>query len=362
MNLEKIRLVHYRNYLNQTFEFSSGINYIVGRNAQGKTNLLESIYYSSTTKSHRNVEDSCLITQGYDSFKIEATLMKKNRHVDVMLISGKSGKNLYLYHNPVKKVSDFVGFVNAIMFSPSDMNIFSTQPKNRRRFMDIELSKCSKTYMFTLNEFYRFLKERNAYLKNDELNRDYLEILDERMAHLESIIIRQRYKFLHDLMEISQSFYEQLSNDETRFSIVYKTFIEFDQENIMKENIMKVYHDNFQKDVLKNTDKGIHKDDFILMINDKNADEFASQGQKRTILLAMKIGIVKLIEKIIQDEPILLLDDVFSELDYNRRKCLLDLLPKNIQIFISSTDPINETYNREIKTILIENGNEMKEE
>lgn len=363
MILSKLHLVHYRNYLNHSFEFSKGINYIVGRNAQGKTNLLESIYYCSTTKTHRNVDDECCIYEGYDSFRIDAAVIKKNRKVDLTAIYSKSGKNLYLYRNPVKKVSDFIGFINAVIFSPNDMNLFSAQPRFRRRFMDIELSKCSKTYMFTLNEFYRVLKQRNAYLKSEKINQDYLNVLNEKCAHLQSVILRQRYQFLYDLTELSQSFYEELSNDKTKISIMYKTFVQIDDEENMKQQILKIYQDNYQRDLLmKTTDKGIHKDDFILMINDKFADEFASQGQKRTILLALKVGIVKLIEKIIQDEPILLLDDVFSELDEERRKTLLKLLPKNIQIFISSTEKIHEHYDREIKTILIENGNEIKEE
>lgn len=363
MFISHLHLVHFRNYLNNNFEFSKGINYIVGKNAQGKTNLLESIYYCSTTKTHRNVDEECCIYEGYDSFRIDASVMKKNRKADLTAIYSKSGKNLYLYRNPVKRVSDFIGFVNAVIFSPNDMNLFSAQPRVRRRFMDVELSKCSKTYMSTLNEFYRILKLRNAYLKNDHIDNNYLSILDEKCADLQCIIIRQRYKFLHDLTEISQSFYEKMSNDSTKISIIYKTFVHIDEDRKIKEEILKIYQDNFQHDIfLKLTDKGIHKDDFILMINDKNADEYASQGQKRTILLALKVGIVKLIEKIIQDEPILLLDDVFSELDEERRKILLDILPKNIQIFISTTEQINDHYDRDIKTIIIENGKEMKED
>lgn len=363
MILQKLHLVHYRNYENHTFEFCNGINYIVGKNAQGKTNLLESIYYCSTTKTHRNVEDVCCITEGYDSFKIDALLLKKNRKVDLTAIYSKSGKNLYLYRNPVKRVSDFIGFMNAVIFSPNDMNLFSAQPKVRRRFMDIELSKCSKTYMGKLNEFYRVLKQRNAYLKMDKVDETYLCILDEKCAELESILLMQRYKFLRDLSEISNEFYKCLSKDNTEILIEYKTFVKIDEPDKMKNEILKVYRENRQRDLfLKTTDKGIHKDDFVLMMNGKNAEEYASQGQKRTILLALKVGIVKLIEKIIQDEPILLLDDVFSELDETRRRTLLELLPKELQIFISTTEMIDENFDRPIQTILIEDGKEIKEE
>ncbi len=363
MILKKIHLVHFRNYENNTFYFGNGINYIVGRNAQGKTNLIESIYYCSTTKTHRNVEDECLIQKNNEAFKIEASLFKKNHEIEMMCIFSKSGKNLFLYHNPIRKVSDFVGFMNAVIFSPNDMNLFSAQPKVRRKFMDIELSKCSKSYMYKLNEFYHLLKQRNAYLKSEKVDLQYLSILDEKCAQLQSVIIHQRAVFLSELTSVSQKFYEQLSDDQTKFSIVYKTFIEIDDEKSMTLKIMQLYQNNVEKDMLlKTTDKGIHKDDFILMIDDKNAEEFASQGQKRTILLALKIGIVKLIEKIIQDEPILLLDDVFSELDENRRETLLDLLPKNIQIFISTTEKIQKNYNRDFHMIMIENGNEVKED
>ena len=286
MRVLELELKNFRNIEEALLIPSAEMNVICGENAQGKTNLLESIYYCSTTKTHRNVDDVCCIYEGYDSFKIEAELIKKNRKIDLTAIYSKSGKHLYLYRNPVKKVSDFIGFVNAVIFSPNDMNLFSAQPKIRRKFMDIELSKCSKTYMFTLNEYYRVLKQRNAYLKNENINRDYLYVLDEKCAELQSIIIHQRYKFLQDLMNISLPFYEQLSLDHTKMSLAYKTFVNIDNQQKMKEDILKVYEDNFDRDLyLKTTEKGIHKDDFKIMINEKEAEEFgafiADQGAEQ---------------------------------------------------------------------------------
>lgn len=362
MILRKIHLSHFRNYSNVSFDFSEGINYIVGKNAQGKTNLLESIYYLSTTKTHRSVSDEGLIQKNEQYFRIIGELERKQRKIDLKCIGSTKGKNLFAYGNPIKKISDFVGICNAVLFSPDDMNLFSAQPKVRRRFIDLELSKLSKTYLSYLNEYDHLLKERNAYLKNETICRDFLSVLNERMAECQCVILRQRSRFMQDLIDISKSFYFDLSNDDTQLDVVYKTFVDLkcDDEKL-KEEILKSYDVSFERDcTFKNTEKGIHKDDFILLMNGDDVNVVASQGQKRTILLAMKVGIVKMIEKIIQDEPLLLLDDVFSELDCDRRHKLLNLLPQNIQIFITATDFIEEDFDRSVKRIVIENGLEKK--
>lgn len=362
MILRKIRLCHFRNYDDITFEFSEGINYIVGRNAQGKTNLLESIYYLSTTKTHRLVNDEGLIKKNEDFFRIDGLLERNNRKTELKCIGTRQGKKLFAYGNPIKKMSDFVGICNAVLFSPDDMNLFTAPPRVRRKFIDIELSKLSKSYLSCLNEYDHLLKERNAYLKNDCISPELISVLNERMADCQVIILRQRSRFMKDLIELSQLFYKELSRDDTQLGVVYKTFVDLsltDEE--LKKAILNNYDHTFNRDcLLKNTEKGIHKDDFILMMNDFEVNQVASQGQKRTILLAIKVGIVKMIERILQDEPILLLDDVFSELDYDRRMTLLQLLPSHIQIFITATDLIEDHFGRSVKKIVIENGLEKK--
>lgn len=358
MILTKLHLRNFRNYEDCIFNFQKGINCILGKNAQGKTNLLESIYYLSTTRSHRLSDDADLIRKDSDYFGIDAVIEKHEQKEELRVSVSASGKNLYIYRNPVHRVSDFVGECNAVMFCPDDMILFNAQPKIRRRFMDIELGKLSRNYMSKLNDYSKLLKERNAVLKKDDFNQDYIEVLNEQMSALQVIILRQRVKFMSDLLKTSETFYHELSKDETKLELKYTSCVDpmLDDE-LLKKGFMEKYHEAYERDrFMKSTSYGIHKDDFTILINGKDAADYASQGQKRTILLAMKVGIVLMINAIKNDTPILLLDDVFSELDEYRRSKLLDLLPKEIQIFISATDLMNSMNDRVVNFYTIENG------
>lgn len=358
MILKKLRLRNFRNYDDCIFNFQKGINCILGKNAQGKTNLLESIYYLSTTRSHRSSNDCDLIRKDSDYFGIDAVIEKNEQKEELRVSVSTSGKNLYIYRNPVQRVSDFIGECNAVMFCPDDMILFNAQPKIRRRFMDIELGKLSKSYMSKLNDYSKLLKERNALLKRENFNEAYMSVLNERMSELQVIILRQRVKFMNDLLKISEGFYHELSNDETQLELKYISCVDpMLTDDEMRQGFMDKYHESAERDrFMKATAYGIHKDDFMILINGKDAADYASQGQKRTILLAMKVGIVLMINEIKNDTPILLLDDVFSELDQYRRTKLLDLLPKEIQIFISATDLMNSINDRKVNFYTIENG------
>lgn len=358
MILKKLRLRNFRNYDLAVFEFNEGINCIIGKNAQGKTNLLESIYYLSTTRSHRSNDEKDLIKNGCDFFGLDAVLLKKGRNVELTCNTAHNGKNLFLYRNPVKKVSDFIGECNAVLFCPDDMNLFSAQPRIRRRFMDIELGKISKSYMQTLNQYQKLLKERNALLKQNKFSLELMAVLNDQMASLQCIILHQRYQFMKDLLLISKDFYQKLAEDDTDLSLDYQTCVDLEcDEKTMKQAFLKRYEETFERDcLLKTTGIGIHKDDFTIMVNGKDAAVYASQGQKRTILLSLKIGIIKMIQQIIKDEPILLLDDVFSELDLFRKQKLMELLPENVQIFISATEIEKTNFNRNVTLFTIESG------
>ncbi len=358
MILRRLRLRNFRNYTDCIFDFHEGINCILGKNAQGKTNLLESIYYLSTTRSHRISDDADLICKEAEFFGIEAVLEKQGRKEELRIHVSANGKNLSVFRNPVKKVSDFIGICNAVMFCPDDMFLFNAQPRVRRRFMDIELGKLSKSYMAKLNEYTKLLKERNAVLKNENFSMDYLEVLNEQMAGLQAVLLKQRVQFMSDLLTLSSQFYQALSSDDTTLSLAYISSVDTNQEEtVLKQCFMERYHANFERDrFMKSTSSGIHKDDFTILINGKDAADYASQGQKRTILLAMKVGIVMMITSLKKEPPILLLDDVFSELDQVRREKLLNLLPKNLQIFISATELENNAYGRKLSIYTIEHG------
>lgn len=356
MIIENLKIRNFRNYEDTYIQLQKGIHFITGKNGQGKTNLLESIYYLSCTKSHRTNDSKNVIRKNTPFFMLEANVLKNDRKFNVKCILNEEGKNLFFYHTPVKKVSDFIGTLNAVMFCPTDMNLFQSSPSVRRKFIDLELGKLSKTYTNTLNTYYKLLKERNAYLKKDSIDESYIQIIDEQMMALQITIIKQRKKFVDDMIKNSVSFYTQLSNDKTKIHCHYDSFVEYDEESKMHEQMRLKYKNNWEKDKLyKVTSVGIHKDDFIFMMNDQEVVSYASQGQKRSIVLALKLGIVKSIYLISKTYPIVLLDDVFSELDADRREQLLNLLDDDMQIFIASTDKIL-IKNKLIHYWYVENG------
>lgn len=359
MNLKSIKIRNFRNYEKVDMNFKNGIHLIIGKNAQGKTNLLESIYYLSTTRSHRTNEDKDLIKEGCEAFVISATIEKKNKLMDIRVALNEQGKNLFFYQTPVKKVSDFIGEFNAVLFCPDDMTLFNSSPRVRRRFIDMELSKVSKSYTRVLSDVGKLLKERNACLKQPHINMEYLDILSKQLIDKELVIIKQRYEFLKDLLKSSEGFYEDLSQDGTTLSFVYNSCVPYGGLEMMKEHLEKKYEKALERDCfLKQTTVGIHKEDFMFLINEKEVASYASQGQKRSVLLSMKIGIVYMIQKIIQEYPVLLLDDVFSELDEYRKQKLLTSLPLEVQIFISTTDihEIPKLYDREYYVYHVDNG------
>lgn len=358
MRLKTLHLHNFRNYEDTLVSFDEGMQIIYGRNAQGKTNLLEAIFYLSTTRSHRGGEDDDIIKDKNESAIVDGVIQKNNRHVPMRVVITHHGKNLFLYRDPVKKVSDFIGECNAVMFCPDDMSLFQASPRVRRRFVDMELSKISKSYTQTLMSAHRMLKERNVYLKQMDVKEDYLQVITEQLIEFQSIVIYERYKFLCGLLKKCRAFYQSLSLDDTQLSFQYVSCVStFDDIDRIKDELKDKYKKNHDRDLfLKQTTSGFHKDDIVFMINGKEVAVGASQGQKRSVLLSLKIGIVNMIYDATKEYPILLLDDVFSELDSNRQEQLIQSLPKEIQIFITSTDMHEYHYQRKITCWNVEAG------
>lgn len=340
MRIVKLSLRNYRNYEACELTFHEGIHLIIGKNAQGKTNLLEAIAYLSTTRSHRSNDDTDLIREGKDAFVLKAIIQRKQKLLEERLSLNKQGKNLFLNRTAVRRVSDFIGEFNAVLFCPDDMMLFQASPRVRRKFIDMELSKLSKTYTRTLNEAGKLLKERNAYLKQAHVDESYLHIVTKRLIDCQVIIIRQRHRFLRDLLIKAQDFYAKLSQDDTVLSFVYHCCVEYSEnEEELKQRIWEKYDKYIERDrYLKQTTIGVHKEDFMFQIDGRELSSYASQGQKRSVLLAIKIGIVSMIYDLIDEYPVLLLDDVFSELDEDRKRMLLTSLPADVQIFITTTE------------------------
>ncbi len=359
MNIKRIELKNFRNYKDCSIECDPFINILIGQNAQGKTNLLEAIYMLSMSKSFKTniIEEMVYFDEEFSKIHGDIESHKKTLKLDIVLSS--YGKKAMINQNEIKKTSDYVGYLNVILFIPEDLMLIKGSPKLRRKLMDMEISKISPIYMYNLNKYNHLLKERNKYLKllHDQHKSadDYLEVLSEQMAKLQVDLIKKRIEFIELLDDISSSMYSYISLHKEKLKIQYKSIY----KDFHYETFLEKYHQSYQKDILYGqTNYGIHKDDMLMFLNDNDATLYASQGQQRSIVLAIKIALLELVKKEIGEYPILLLDDVLSELDDVRKTKLLNLIQGKVQTFITSTsvDGIHHQVIENAKKINIENG------
>lgn len=359
MKINSIELKNFRNYTDCSIEFDPFINIFIGQNAQGKTNLLEAIYILSMSKSFKTKIIDEMIYFHQDFAKIHAQITNNQKILDLEMILSKLGKKALINHNEIKKTSDYVGYLNVVLFVPEDLMLIKGSPKLRRKLIDMELSKISPIYMYDFNKYQRLLKERNQYLKllNEKHLKadDYLEVLSEQMATLQVRILKKRMEFVELLNTIATKMYDYISLHQETLTIQYKTYY----RDMSYESILEDYHQHYQKDIaLKQTTHGIHKDDLVMCLNDQDALTYASQGQQRSIVLSIKIALLELIKKEIGEYPVLLLDDVLSELDDIRKTKLLNLIDGKVQTFLTSTniDGIHHQVIDKAKKIVIEKG------
>ena len=357
MNLQKLELVHFRNYERSSYQFEPAcVHCLYGNNAQGKTNIIEAIYFLSHLRSFRTSHIDSLTMHQKEWMSISAWIESHGHNEQLKIVVSQKKKHLFVYQDPVRRYSDFSGKVNAILFCPDDMLLFQQSPRSRRRFIDMELMKLSHTYTATLSHFQSLLKQRNRLLKQDVLDDLLLNTLTEQMIQDEEIIISQRSKFVKEWMDQSRSLYPFFSEQKERIDAHYQTFVKWDH---LQENLKMAYEKSLERDKqYRQTTFGIHKDDIVFLLNEKPLHEVGSQGQKRSFLLAMKLGLTQIIYEKTQQYPILLLDDVFSELDPIRQKQLIQHLPQSMQVFITSTEPIDKHWfgNRSVRFYHIEDG------
>ena len=299
------------------------------------------------------------ITFDEEFAKIEGHIESHKKDMNLEIVLSSLGKKASINHKEIKKSSDYVGYLNVVLFIPEDLMLIKGSPKLRRKLIDMEISKISPIYMFNLNKYHKLLKERNKYLKvlhdQHKENDDYLEVLTEQMALLQVDLIKRRIAFIDLLNNIASSIYDYISLHKEILRIEYKC----SYKSIDYETILNKYKKNYKRDIMyAQTMDGLHKDDLLMYLNNKDASIYASQGQQRSIVLSIKIGLLELVKKEIGEYPILLLDDVLSELDDLRQTKLLNLIQNKVQTFITSTsiEGINhEVINNSLK-LYIENG------
>lgn len=345
MYLKKIYLKNFRNYDLLNIEFNKRINIIYGNNAQGKTNLLESIYYLATTKSHRLNNDSEIIKFGSNTCKIKGIINNKKIDTNLEITLSEKGKILKINHQEIKKVGNYItSNFNIIIFEPDDLNLIKGSPNERRNFINLELSQISNNYYNILTEYNKILKIRNnvltKMLNNKNVDDSYFKIITNKLISKAVLIYKMRNKFIDELNLECGDIFLNLTKT-AGFTIKYEPNIEFEsyETEYLKEKLFKIYQNNYEKEVrLGTTIYGPHRDNIGFYINLKNVKEYGSQGQQRMAILSCKLSEITIYKKYKNNEPIILLDDVFSELDDIKKNNLLKYLKNSHQIIITTTD------------------------
>ncbi|MBD5547713.1 MAG: DNA replication/repair protein RecF [Lachnospiraceae bacterium] len=334
MIIKSLELADFRNYETLDINFDKGTNILYGDNAQGKTNILEAIYVSATTKSHKGSKDREIIHFDKEEAHIRTYLEKEDVEykVDMHLRKNKS-KGIAIDGKKLKKAADLMGLLNIVFFSPEDLAIIKNGPSERRRFADMELCQLDSFYLYNLNHYNKIINQRNKLLKDMYFNpglKETLNIWDSQLVSFGSKIIERRSIFAGQLCEIINDIHSKLSGGKEKLTVKY-------EPDVSIENFEEKMKENQEKDIRsKMTSTGPHRDDFSFIVNGIDIRRYGSQGQQRTAALSLKLSEIELVKKVTKDTPVLLLDDVLSELDSNRQNYLLNSIGE-IQTIITCT-------------------------
>jgi len=349
MWIRRIKISNFRNYKNLEIELNKNINIFYGENAQGKTNIIEAIFLSSIGKSFRTNKEKEMIKFNEENCNVEIDFEKSDREGKISINIGNK-KNIFVNKIKIKKLSELLGNINVVIFTPDDINILKGGPQNRRKFLDVMISQLRPKYMHLCSLYQKTLDERNAYLKNIENQKnDFLEIYDEKLAEYGCEIYKYRKEFIEKIKNKIKTIHSNITNNREEIEIIYNSNCENKQE------YLELLKQRKKLDIIKGyTTKGIHRDDFQLLLNQLPVDVYGSQGQHRTAVLSLKLSELQVIYDEIGENPILLLDDFMSELDEFRRTSFLENI-KDTQVIITCTDKI-EIKNASEKIFKVEEG------
>lgn len=351
MQIKNLRLKDFRNYSSLNIEFVDTFNIIYGNNAQGKTNIIEAIFLCASGRSHRTSKDNELLKYEAVNFNIKLQFSKAFSEEEIQIsFNQEERKKIRINEIPIKKLGDLMGHLNAVIFSPEDLLIIKQGPSERRRFVDITLSQLRPSYFFDLQQYAKILLQRNILLKRIPLQKELEETLDiwnKHLIHTGSRIMNARKEFIGRLDALSSIRHEKLTNKEEKLQLVYSPSFEFKQD-MSKEEIEEVFAQVLQRNKWKEIQKGTtvygpHRDDIDIVLNGESTKIYGSQGQQRTSVLSIKLAEIDLMKEETGEYPVLLLDDVLSELDDRRKEYLLDNID-GMQTFVTCTD--NRFFNR----------------
>lgn len=367
MYLKNLEITNFRNYDSLNIELNKGVNILCGKNAQGKTNLLESIYVLGLTKTHSFFIDNNIIKNGKETAKIKGILSteKINNKLEISITS--LTKKIKIDNNEIKKVSEYVSKMNIISFYPTDLELITGSPNIRRKYLNVELSQLYNNYFKVLIDYNKILKMRNDYIKKlqkkVEIDNNYFDIITEYLIDKSVFIYKARQKFVDKINETISLKYKKITNLDG-FYIKYISNIENYDTNAIKDYLKNKYKKNREKEIRFGTTLyGPHRDDIEFYLNDKNLKLYGSQGQKRVAVISLKLSEIEIFKNYSKTNPILLLDDVFSELDTTKKNKILSFIKNNIQTIITVTDinDINKHKLKDAKIFYIKEGKIIRE-
>ena len=337
MWIKEIKINNFRNYNVENIKLEKNINIFYGENAQGKTNIVEAIFLCSMGKSFRAKKDSEMINLDKKEAFVEIVFEKSDRDGKIKIELGNR-KNVYINGIKTKRLSELLGNINIVIFTPDDINILKGGPQNRRKFLDIMISQLRPNYMYNLNLYLKTLEQRNNYLRQireEGKSEELLDIWDEKISEYAINICNYRTEFINKIKNKIKNIHNEITDNKEEIEIEYVT------ECKEKSEYLKLLKQRRKLDIIKGfTTKGIHRDDFVIYINKKQLDIYGSQGQHRTAVLSLKLSELNIVYDEIGEYPILLLDDFMSELDEKRRGHFLNKID-NTQVIITCTDKID---------------------
>ena len=336
MYINKLKLKNFRNYESLDIELDKGLNVFIGNNAQGKTNLLEAIYIMAIGKTYKSHKDTEFIKWDTDDLYMQTIVYKRDREENIQIYNDKNKRKKIIINDiSIKRVSNLLGIINIVIFTPDNLLFFKSGPDVRRQYFDAQISQIDRLYFENITKYYKIVKQRNNLLKNYNVSRETLSIWDEQLLKYGREIISRRKKYISDLQEIIFDIHNSLTTNNENIKILYNN-------NIDEEGFENELNKNFEEEKKYGyTMTGPHKDDYGFVINDKDVKKYGSQGQQRTVILSLKFTEIEVIKKQTGENPILLLDDVLSELDRKRQEHLVKYIQK-VQTILTTTDFDND--------------------
>jgi len=360
MKIDTVTLADFRNYRKQSVSLAPGINFLVGANGEGKTNFLESIYALALTKSYKG-DDREMIRFECRFARARANIIAASGRIDLQIVLAEDGKKALSNGQEVRRLSDYIGTLNVVLFAPEDMNLVKGSPVDRRYFLDVVLGQIDRRYLDVLSEYRHALKQRNELLKQAQvgrmIDRDLLDVLTEQLAAAGDVVVAKRARFVQELDRKAAKAFQFLSTKQEDLALAY--------EPSVSENLLTTLKSRYKTDMLAGTtNHGPHRDDLGFTLNGMPASSFASQGEQRMIVLAVDLALIDYVEETKKDRPVFLLDDVLSELDDEKQNRLLRrLMESGIQAVVTATSltDIADEIIRAARIFKVINGN-IKEE